>query len=637
MLDILSTFALAIITTPRNPSVITINFIICAALYFFVKYFKNLKANAPKSVLVLIIIAVYQSFIALRFHRFFTYYILFKYLGMPNEVMSVFQIFRAPVPFAVFILDMLLALLSAKIIYDALSIAIYKIKNFNFNNIINTPEPKFLPALICAVSSFTAITICSKSSFLYPFNDWVDVQCFITVGKSMMRGIVPYRDLLEQKGPLLYLLHGLAWVLSPNSFEYAGIYLLELIAIFLFLLYSYKIMRLYINNNKILFFIPALALSCCVSNAFAHGDSAEELCLPLLAASLYIFLRAIKAQRGLSHGEALLIGVLSGCIFWIKFTITGLYAGWYVIFAFNCIKRKKFKNLFNTSLLILCGVLIATLPFVIYFALNHALYDWLKVYILDNIFLYGSVSASASYSAKILKFFVNMMLGFENFSYFNTFVFYLCCAGFIFIIFISNRLEKFYILSIILFAFIFTYVGGVRHAYYSFSLCLFSVFGLILIYASVTPQININLSSMTLNIIICAALALLCTPNRYFMLQDIASTPQYQFAKIINQAQNPTLLNYGSLDGGFYTAANIYPNCKASCILNISNPEMKILQDKFVKEGLCDYVVIMGGADASPVSGADAELFNKYELISQSHYYFEDAERFYYLYKLKDL
>ena len=64
---------------------------------------------------------------------------------------------------------------------------------------------------------------------------------------------------------------------------------------------------------------------------------------------------------------------------------------------------------------------------------------------------------------------------------------------------------------------------------------------------------------------------------------------------------------------------------------------MFALQDKFVKEGLCDYVVVIGGTDDSPAHSADAELFNKYELISQSHYYFEDAERFYYLYKLKDL
>ena len=58
-------------------------------------------------------------------------------------------------------------------------------------------------AFIC---SLLFITICSKSSFLYPMNDWVDTQCFFTVGKAMVNGKVLYADIYEQKGPLLYFL-----------------------------------------------------------------------------------------------------------------------------------------------------------------------------------------------------------------------------------------------------------------------------------------------------------------------------------------------------------------------------------------------------------------------------------------------
>ena len=54
----------------------------------------------------------------------------------------------------------------------------------------------FLLALFVAAAF---LAICSKSSPLYPFNDWGDINCFFTVGKSMMQGLVPYRDLYEQK------------------------------------------------------------------------------------------------------------------------------------------------------------------------------------------------------------------------------------------------------------------------------------------------------------------------------------------------------------------------------------------------------------------------------------------------------
>ena len=59
-------------------------------------------------------------------------------------------------------------------------------------------------------------------------NTSVDPNCFMTVGKGMMHGVVPYRDLLKQKGPVLYFVYGLAALVSPHSFF--SVYLLELIA-----------------------------------------------------------------------------------------------------------------------------------------------------------------------------------------------------------------------------------------------------------------------------------------------------------------------------------------------------------------------------------------------------------------------
>ena len=58
--------------------------------------------------------------------------------------------------------------------------------------------------------------VCSKSSPLYPMNDWVDVNCFFTVGRGITHGMVPYLDLYEQKGPLIYFLYALAALISES-------------------------------------------------------------------------------------------------------------------------------------------------------------------------------------------------------------------------------------------------------------------------------------------------------------------------------------------------------------------------------------------------------------------------------------
>jgi hypothetical protein len=114
-------------------------------------------------------------------------------------------------------------------------------RNTNVNNSLKIDiRDKFLIFII----SFVTITLFSKSSFLYPFNDWVDANCFMTVGKSVLKGIVPYRDLYEQKGPLLYFIHTAAALVSSTSF--IGVYVIEVIASFIVLLYVYKIALIYV-------------------------------------------------------------------------------------------------------------------------------------------------------------------------------------------------------------------------------------------------------------------------------------------------------------------------------------------------------------------------------------------------------
>ena len=77
---------------------------------------------------------------------------------------------------------------------------------------------------ISAIIAFSifVVTVCSKSSPIYPLNNWDDPNCFFTVGKAMANGKVLYRDIFEQKGPLLYMLHELTYFISGKTF--LGVY-----------------------------------------------------------------------------------------------------------------------------------------------------------------------------------------------------------------------------------------------------------------------------------------------------------------------------------------------------------------------------------------------------------------------------
>lgn len=90
---------------------------------------------------------------------------------------------------------------------------------------------KIIIAILLVASIFTLL-ICSKNSPLYPYNDWVDGNAFFTMGKGMFNGKVPYKDLFEQKGPLLYLIYGIGYLISHDTF--LGVYLLEVISYTIF-------------------------------------------------------------------------------------------------------------------------------------------------------------------------------------------------------------------------------------------------------------------------------------------------------------------------------------------------------------------------------------------------------------------
>ena len=108
----------------------------------------------------------------------------------------------------------------------------------------------------CAVA---AVSVCSLSSPLYAFNTWVDANCFMTVGKSMLYGLVPYRDLYEQKGPLLYAMYALCYLISHRSF--LGAWLLEAAAAFCFLLYACRCFLLFHEKLSPIFLFLTAALT----------------------------------------------------------------------------------------------------------------------------------------------------------------------------------------------------------------------------------------------------------------------------------------------------------------------------------------------------------------------------------------
>lgn len=445
------------------------------------------------------------------------------------------------------------------------------------------------PYLYCLSIAFLFLMICSKNSFLYQMNDWVDANAFFTVGKGMVRGHVPYQALFEQKGPLFYFIYGLGSLIRYENFF--GVFLLEVISFSIFLFFSYKTITLFFEEKKANLILPLYTFTIVTLNSFSHGGSAEEFTLSFFMVSFYYLICYLKSKEDcISNKTVFLIGILAGSVLWIKYTLLGFWFGWMAcIFGMECY-RKRYKEALYHCIIYLFGMFVATLPWLIYFGIHNGLSDLWNVYFVVNMNAYPK---SSSLFAKIYQTFYLLYRSLFG----NRRTFLGIIISFIWLFMKKDHFGKkgfsLILFTCLLTTGIFIYIGGTSFHYYPFILAPFLIVGVWMVL-SYLPNRNWNLwiipsfiLSLILTFTICGNVKMM-----FLKKEDYA---QYQFAKIIQKSEESTLLNYGFLDGGFYTITGDIPKFYYFMKNNISYykyPEMMDEQKRYIKEGLPHYVII---------------------------------------------
>ena len=475
--------------------------------------------------------------------------------------------------------------------------------------------------------SAAVLLLMAQASPLHAGNNWLDTNCFVTVARGMIAGKIPYRDLIEQKGPLLYLLHVPAMLISPRG--YFGIYLLEVAEYACFVVAVMRIARLLGGNRAVL---PAILLTMIpvASTVFAAGDSsAEEMVQPLLAWSVYDALRYLQSDaKKMSARTLLRNGFLAGCVLWIKFSLLGVHFVWMAWIAVDCvIREKKLLPAVKMCLWFLGGMAVSALPWLVYFGANGALKDLLEVYFVWNITMYPQGSPVSNLKSAI-----------RGMALKNPVMSALCliAGGFALLMFIRKRSRAYGCLTAMIVCSTLTaFVFGRSFTYNGYALALYVPLAAVPM-TKLLEKIAGNRQTMAraLSGILCAAICLCGLAIGRGRLATIGETNENWtstvFAREIRRTENPTLLNFGFLDGGFYFAADLLPTEKWFCGLNVNPWAGRDAQFAAVEEGRIDYVVTKKQTLAE--YGVDD---SKYEEIARRS---DGADQpFYYLYRKTDL
>ncbi len=490
--------------------------------------------------------------------------------------------------------------------------------------------------------SAVVISICSMSSFLYPFQLSVDANCFMTVGRAMADGKVLYRDIYEQKGILTYVIHMLASLVSSKSF--IGMYFIEIACLTVTLCLGYKTMRLWLGKTVSLVAVTVFSALVFSSRANVLGDNVEELCYPMIMLAIYYFSRhAVENNWDFTDRELFWCGFSAGLVFWIKFNLLGLHFVWMAAIFFALIAQKKFARAFISCGVFLLGMLAVSAPILLYFAVNGALDDCWRSYFFNNVFLYTSIGTEEITAMTKLSRFVDITL-------------YSCRLnmGFTLLLFIGGAWVLFTkklfsgigfrlaFAAMVCFQTIVVFGPGNMSSYYILALAMPAIIGIPALVqffaetakfiashngltekyekiAAYRPTRKAGVAAAAAALVVCAAVCLLVSNNVRFMKYDKEDLMQYKFAEIINRQEDATLLNYGTLDQGLYTVAEIIPDCKYFCNLNLSYdvfPELMDTQNEFVSSRRPDFVLVsnLGTVDEIPEI-----VLENYQIAAQAY------------------
>ena len=458
-------------------------------------------------------------------------------------------------------------------------------------------KKQVLLALWCLLTAAVMIGLCSRSSPIFPVNDWDDTNCFFTVGKAMFNGRVTYRDIYEQKGVLLYFLYGLAWLISHRGFF--GAYVLETLCFAAFLRTAAETARKLGVLRGYCLLMPCLGAVLCSSYSFFLGGSAEELALPFLYPALHVFLTTGEDRGWLPRPrQIVLLGAMAGCVLWIKYTLLGMYMGYVLFMVILLSARKDFAALGRAAGLFLLGVLLATLPWLLYFGANAALGDWFGVYFYDNM---------SRYSEEAVREYGRLRFLWENIGHailWNGRTSLLIALGALAFLLSRRRLwPKAGLLLLYACATLLPFIGGTAFDYYGYAYAAMAVPG-VLAAAGLLERGIEALSRRAVLPRIAALLLCLClvagggvfarrhSVNSFFSAYRFEDLWYSRFAADIAAAEDQSVLNYGSLDHGLYTVTGYVPRTRFFCGLNLNNPELREEQDRYIRERETEFVFV---------------------------------------------
>ncbi len=283
--------------------------------------------------------------------------------------------------------DLLFKVLSNVIVivlnYVASKLIIFKKNDNNENKKVNLKcDWQEILTIIVIFGIATIFSLNSPTSILTDGGGQTDSSVFRFMGMLLAKGYMPYLDSFDHKGPIIYILNYLGYIINRNW----GIWLIELIFLFFSFLFIYKIARF--NNKKVASIIVLLLTTINLFDYYQGGNLTEEFALLFIIVALYIFLDYLINNKT-TNLKIIISGMCFACVCLLRINMITCWIVFCLTILIKCLKEKKYKELFNYILNFLIGSLIIIVPIILWLICKGAFLKFIDDYFLFN-FIYVS-------------------------------------------------------------------------------------------------------------------------------------------------------------------------------------------------------------------------------------------------------
>jgi hypothetical protein len=212
-----------------------------------------------------------------------------------------------------------------------------------------------------------------------------DLGIFLYFGSRIDAGAIPYRDLWDHKPPLVFYIDALGLFLSNNSIW--GVWVLEFISALSGGLLAYRLLKPNLGLWPALFALVGFTLALPV--ILEGGNLTEEYAIPFQFFGLFCFLFFNKSGKHI--WPAVFCGWAFIMAMMLKQTMIGI---WLAIGGYILLRKILDKRVMPWKFILWAGLgaLTTLVAWILYFAFNHALWDFWDVAFRYN-FLYSDISS----------------------------------------------------------------------------------------------------------------------------------------------------------------------------------------------------------------------------------------------------